>query len=301
MTTPAASIASKPGRSANRSAGARPAQVKRLLTQMPAYIVLGAWALFTLFVIGWVIISSFKTNAEVFRDVFALPKVWQFSNYANAWSQGNFALYFRNSVILTGISVIALLAISAPAAYILSRFDFIGRNLLTTTFIAGMGIPYSLVLIPLYVIMAQIKLINTLPGLILIYVSLSIPFTVYILTGFFVSLPKEMEEAAVIDGCNDYQVFYHVMLPLASPGLLTAGIFNAIGLWNEYQLVLVFMGKEEGRTLALGLYSLQNAMQYTGDWVGLFAGVCIVMIPTIILYVVLAEKMIAGITMGALK
>lgn len=286
---------------ASFSTRARKARIKKLLTQIPAYLILSLWSFFTIFVIGWVIISSFKTNAEIFRTVFDLPKVWQFSNYINAWSQGNFALYLRNSVFLTSASVAGLLLISAPAAYVLSRFKFIGRNFLTTTFIAGMGIPYSLVLIPLYVIMSRLGLINNLPGLILIYISLSIPFTVYILTGFFVTLPKELEDAAVIDGCNEFQTFWHVMLPLASPGLLTAGIFNAIGMWNEYQLVLVFMGNEEGRTLALGLYSLQNAMQYTGDWVGLFAGVCIIMVPTIVLYVILSEKMIAGITMGAVK
>ncbi len=279
----------------------RPPKLKKYLVQVPAYLVLGAWSLFTVFVITWVVISSFKTNAEVFRNVFDLPKVWQFSNYVNAWGQGNFALYLRNSIILTGASVVGVLAISAPAAYALSRFEFIGRSFLTTSFIAGMGIPYALVLIPLYVIMTRIGLINSIPGLILVYIGLSIPFTVYVLTGFFVSLPKELEYSAAIDGCNDFQTFWHVMLPLASPGLLTAGIFNAIGMWNEYQLVLVFMGNEQGRTLALGLYSLQNAMQYTGDWVGLFAGVSIIMVPTIILYVVLSEKMISGITMGAVK
>lgn len=288
-------------RPAPASASARSAKSNKYLSQIPAYIVLGLWSLFTIFVITWVIISSFKTNAEIFRSVFSLPKVWQIENYIDAWSQGNFALYLRNSLILTGFSVAGVLLVSAPAAYVLSRYDFIGRNLFTTTFIAGMGIPYSLVLIPLYVFMTQLKLINTLPGMILVYIGLSIPFTVYILTGFFVTLPKELEDAASIDGCNDFQVFTKVMLPLASPGLLTAGIFNAIGMWNEYQLVLVFMGDEKGRTLALGLYSLQNAMQYTGDWVGLFAGVCIIMVPTIILYLVLSEKMISGITMGALK
>lgn len=301
MTTPAISSNYPLPEKDSLSQSARQARIKKYVTQIPAYLVLGLWSFFTVFVISWVIVSSFKTNAEIFRHVFDFPKVWQISNYINAWSQGNFALYLRNSVILTGISVGGLLLISAPAAYVLSRFNFIGRNFLTTAFIAGMGIPYSLILIPLYVIVSRLQLANTLQGLILIYISLSIPFTVYILTGFFVSLPKELEDAAVIDGCNDFQVFWHVMLPLASPGLLTAGIFNAIGMWNEYQLVLVFMGNEQGRTLALGLYSLQNAMQYTGDWTGLFAGVCIIMIPTIILYVVLSEKMIAGITMGAIK
>jgi ABC-type glycerol-3-phosphate transport system permease component len=166
---------------------------------------------------------------------------------------------------------------------------------------AGMGIPYPLLFIPLFVIMASLNQIDSLVGLTIVYVSLSIPFTVYILTGFFSSLPTELEEAAIIDGCKDYQVFTKIMLPLASPGLITAAIFNFIGLWNEYQLALVFINSDENRTISLGLYSLSNSMQYTGDWVGLFAGIVIIMVPTIILYVFLSEKMIAGITMGASK
>lgn len=277
------------------------ARTKKLLVQGPAYLVLGLWSFFTIFVTSWVLISSLKTNQEIFRDVFRLPELWQWANYVKAWNAGNFALYFRNSVIAVSVSVLAILAVSAPAAYVLTRVRFKGRELITTGFMAGMGIPFSLVIIPLYVMLTSIKLVNSLPGLILVYIALSIPFTVYVLTGFFASLPKELEEAAMIDGCNDFQTFFKVMLPLASPGLLTAAIFNGIGLWNEYQLVLVFIGEESKRTLALGLYSLQNSMQYTGDWVGLFAGVSIIMVPTILLYIILSEKMISGITMGAVK
>lgn len=295
MTT--TSIVSNPQHEASR----RKARRNKVFAQLPSYFVLSVWSLFTIFVIGWVVIASFKTNAEVFKDVFSLPKVWQFSNYAKAWNASNFALYFRNSVIVTFSSVILILAVSAPAAYVLSRMEFRGRGTITTIFIAGMGIPVMLLLIPLFVIVTKMGIVNTLPGLVLIYVTVAIPFTVYILTGFFASLPKELEEAGVIDGCNDYVVFWKIMLPLASPGLITAAIFNGIAVWNEYLLVLVFVNDSDKRTLSLGLYSLQNAMQYTGDWVGLFAGVCIVMIPTILLFIVLSERMISGITMGAVK
>jgi N-acetylglucosamine transport system permease protein len=274
---------------------------RKYLLHAPAYIVLGVWSAFTIFVIGWVVIASFKTNAEIFRDVFSLPATWQFENYAKAWNASRFAVYFRNSVIVTFASVFLILFVSAPAAYVLSRMNFRGRGLLTSLFIAGMGIPVMLLLIPLFVIVTRMQMVNTLPGLILIYVTVSIPFTVYILTGFFASLPKELEEAGVIDGASDFGVFRRIMLPLASPGLITAAIFNGIAIWNEYMLVLVFVADSQKRTLSLGLYSLQNAMQYTGDWVGLFAGVSIVMVPTIILFIVLSEKMIAGITMGAVK
>lgn len=284
-----------------RPATARRINWRRYLTQAPSYLLLGAWSLFTLFVVAWVVLASFKTNAEIFAGVFGLPETWQFSNYAKAWETANFAVYFRNSLIVTFSSVVLILVVVAPAAYVLSRMNFRGRGTLTTIFIAGMGIPVMLLLIPLFVIVTALGIVNTLPGLILIYVTVAIPFTVYILTGFFASLPKELEEAAVIDGCSDYSVFTRIMLPLASPGLITAAIFNGIAIWNEYMLVLVFVGDSKKRTLSLGLYSLQNAMQYTGDWVGLFAGVCIVMIPTIILFIILSERMISGITMGAVK
>ena len=271
------------------------------IRQIPAHVVLGAWSLFTVCAIAWIILSSLKTTRELFQSTWALPSKLQFGNYVKAWATVQMSRYFFNSVLIVGISVVLILAVSAPAAYVLSRVRFRGNQLLTLLFTAGIGIPTPLLFIPLFVIMAALHLVNTIPGLILVYVSLSIPFTVYMLTGFFSSLPSELEEAGIIDGCSDYQVFWHVMLPLASPGLITAAIFNFIGLWNEYQLALVIVSNPKIRTLSLGLYALQNAMQFTGDWVGLFAAVVIVMVPTIILYIFLSEKIISGITMGAVK
>ena len=209
--------------------------------------------------------------------------------------------YFSNSLIVVLTSVFIVLFLSAPVSYILTRVKFKGSSVLLLIFIAGIGIPVQLLYIPLFILLTQIGVINSLWGLGLLYVSLSIPFTVFILSGFFASLPKELEEAATIDGCTDFQVYWKVLLPLASPGLITAAIFNFIFLWNEYQIALVFINDPDLRTLPLGLYALSNAMQYTGDWVGLMAGVVIIMVPTIILYTILSEKMIAGITMGSVK
>ena len=285
--------AARPGPWANKAAG--------FFNQTPAYLILGAWSLFTVFAIGWIIVSSLKTNRELFQSVWSLPSQLQLGNYVKAWTTVQVSRYFFNSTFIVAASVALILAVSAPAAYVLSRVRFRGNQLITVIFTAGIGIPTPLLFIPLFVIMATLHLINTLPGLILVYVSLSIPFTVYMLTGFFRSLPGELEEAGIVDGCSDYQIFWHIMLPLASPGLITAAIFNFIGLWNEYQLALVMISEPKFRTLSLGLYALQNAMQYTGDWAGLFAAVVIVMVPTIILYVFLSEKIISGITMGAVK
>lgn len=268
---------------------------------VPAYLVLGAWSFFTIFVIGWMALASLKSNREVFREPWSLPTSLQFENYERAWESAKLGDNFLNSVIIVGISVLVILIVSAPASYILSRVKFRGSNLITMIYIAGIGIPYPLLFIPLFAMLASMSLTNAREGLILVYVSLSIPFTVYILTGFFASLPSDLEDAAVIDGATDVQVFRHVMLPLASPGILTAAIFNFIGLWNEFQLALIFIQDPGQRTLSLGLYSLKNSMTYTGDWVGLFAGVVLVMAPTILLFIVLSERMISGITMGSVK
>jgi N-acetylglucosamine transport system permease protein len=275
--------------------------VKKWAGHIPAYLILGAWSFFTLFVILWIIMSSLKSNNELFKDVWAFPSQLHFENYVKALFAVDMVLYFANSLLVVLTSVLIILALSAPASYILSRKQFKGSNLITMLFIAGIGIPFPLLFIPLFVILTTFSINNTLIGLGVLFIALSLPFTVYMLTGFFGSLPVELEEAAIIDGASDFQVFFRVMFPLGMPGLITAAIFNFIGLWNEYQLALVFLNDPNKSTLSLGLYSLSNGMEYTGDWVGLLAGVVLVMVPTIILYIVLSERMISGITMGAVK
>jgi N-acetylglucosamine transport system permease protein len=275
--------------------------VKKWASHIPAYLFLGLWSLFTLFIILWVMMSSLKSNNELFANVWAFPGKLHFENYVKALFAADLEVYFLNSLAVVLTSVVVILMLAAPASYILSRKKFKGSNLVTLLFIAGIGIPVPLLFIPLFSIMTVLKINNTLFGLGVLFVALSLPFTVYMLTSFFGSLPVELEEAAIIDGASDFQVFFRVMLPLGTPGLITAAIFNFIGLWNEYQLALVFLNNPKYSTLSLGLYSLSNGMEYTGDWVGLLAGVMIVMIPTIILYVILSEKMISGITMGAVK
>jgi len=271
------------------------------LRHIPSYLFLGAWSLFTILAIMWVVMASLKTNRDVFRNPFTIPTDPQWQNYAKVWTTSDVGQGFLNSLIIVGISVALILLISSPAAYVLSRAKFRGRGLLTMIYIAGIGIPYPLLFIPLFALLAGLRMINTIQGIILVYVSLSIPFTVYILTGFFSSLPQELEDAAVIDGCNDFDVFRRVMLPLASPGIITAAIFNFIGLWNEFQLALIFIQDPDKRPLSLSLYALKNAMTYSGDWAGLFAGVVIVIVPTIVLFIWLSERMISGITLGSVK
>ena len=271
------------------------------VAQALMYLPLVLWVGFTVFAFLWIITASFKDNHELFANAWALPKTLHFENYDKAWRLARMGNYFLNSVFIVSISTGLILALSAPAAYVLSRIPFRGRELLSNSFIAGMGVPYQVLLVPLFLLLTQIRLVDTMPGLIIVYVALSLPFTIFVLMGFFRSLPSELEDAGAIDGASEWQLFYEVMLPLASPGIITAAIFNFIGLWNEYMLALVMINDQNKRTLSLALYGLQGSMQYTADWVGLFAGVVIVMLPTLLLFIVMSERVIEGITLGATK
>jgi len=265
------------------------------------YTTLIAWSIFSIGALLWIIFTSFKTNKELYAGVWALPQGFNFGNYIKAWNVVNLGRFFLNSVIVTTLSIFALTFLCTPAAYVLSRFNFKGRGFINNLIIGGMGVPYQLLLIPLYKIFLDIKLADNLLGLTLVYVVLSIPFTIYLLSGFIRSLPSELEQAALIDGCSEYGVFWKVIFPLAQPGIMAAAIFNFIFLWNEYMLALVFLPTSSNKTISLGLYSIQSAMQYTADWTGLFAAVVIVMMPTVIIYFILSEKVMTGITLGAVK
>ena len=271
------------------------------LKRIHLYILPILWSLFNIFCVYWIVVSSLKTNKEVFRAPWGLPASPQFENFVEIWELANLEVELRNSLIITAASVLLVLILCAPAAYVLSRIKFRGSGWLISLFVAGAGVPGAMLIIPLFVIMSDLGLINTLQGLILIYTTVSIPFSMFVLTGFFRTLPSEFEEAARIDGCSEFEVFWRVMLPLASPGLITVAIFNFVAIWNEYALALVFIQDEARMPLARGLYSIASSMIYTGNWVGLFAAVVIVMVPSIIVYILLSERLIEGITAGALK
>lgn len=274
--------------------------VKRVLGKFLTYAFLIAWVAFAFYAIGWIVASSFSTTREIFQNNLLHSGI-HLENYAKAFRTHKMALYFANSTVYVLGALFFIILIAAPASYVLSRVEFRGRRLAQSLFVAGMGVPGTMMMIPLFMVFVRLRLVNTLPGLIMVYVCMSIPFTVYLLTGFFGTLPRELEEAATIDGCSDIQAFWRIMLPLAQPGIITVTIFNFIGLWNDYFWALIFVNNAERRTLSLGLQSLVQSMRYTGDWAGLFASVVIVFLPTFILYIFLSEKIIAGITAGAVK
>jgi N-acetylglucosamine transport system permease protein len=246
------------------------------------------------------------------------PLAWSaaVSNYHKAWVESNFSRYFFNSVWVTGWSLLGTLAFAAMAAYVLARFEFRGNRALFLFFISGMMIPAQLLLIPVFFQYSRLsefgtqllapfgyrlQLYDSHFGLILLYIALSLPFTILVLSGFFKSLPGELREAAIMDGCGEYRTFWHVMLPLAKPGLITAAIFNFLGIWNEYIFALVFVNTPEKKTLPLGLASVSIQAQYKTDFGLMFAGLVIVVLPTLLVYMLLQRKLTEGITAGALK
>lgn len=259
------------------------------------------WSISIGMLVYFMIISAMKTNRTVFRQLWSLPEKLNITSFINAWSNLDFGRYTFNSVIVVLAAVALIIIISAPASYALTKMKMRFAQPITFFYIAGIGVPFQLLLIPVFKVLASLNLVDSLLGLVVVYTVFSIPFTVFLLTGFFLSIPSELEDSAYVDGCNEFQTFFKIMVPMATPGIVTAGIFNFISLWNEYLLALVFTSSSENRTLSLGLYSLYSSLQYTSDWVTIFAASVLSIIPTMILFIFLSEKLIAGITLGSLK
>lgn len=264
-------------------------------------LVIYLWCGFSIFVFSWVINSSLKSNHSFFSDIWGLVAAPNMGNYEKVWTNYHLNRYFLNSIFVVIPSVIGLIVVSAPAAYVLARKEFPLQKTITRLVSFGMGIPYQLLLVPLFFLLFNLRLINSKIGLVLVYIALSIPFTIFLLLGYFKTLPKSLEEAAEIDGCGPIRTFFQIMLPLAQNGLVSAAVLNFVGLWNEFLLALTFISGDSNYTLSMGLNALQGSLQYTGDWVSLFAAFTLVVIPTFIMFIFLSRSIVAGMTMGAVK
>lgn len=268
---------------------------------IPLSFILIIYSIIVIFPLVWIFSSSLKSSMEIFANVWALPKGIKWENYVNAWIEASIGKYFINSLFVTATSVFFILLLSAMVAYVLTRFRFLGNSFVFYYFLGGLMIPTFLGIVPLFLLLKDLHLLDNFIGLILVYIAYSLPFSIFILTPFFKSLPHELAEAAIIDGCSDFSVFWRIMLPLAKPGLITVGIFNFLGIWNEYILALVIISSGELRTLPLGIANLYMVQHYQADWGTLFAGLTIVMVPTLIVYIIFSKKLTSGITLGALK
>ena len=272
----------------------------------PGYIILTLWVLFTFVLLGWVVGASFSTSKEIFSGgVFKFETGIHLENYAKAWNTSNVSVFFMNSLVYASISCVLLIVICAPAAYVLSRFTFLGNKLIQNGFVAAMGVPATMIVLPLFGLVAGWNILNVSLAnravLIFLYVGINVPYTTIFLLTFFSNLSRSFEEAAAIDGCPPMKTFWKIMLPMAQPGIITVTIFNFINVWNEYFMSLIFANSDKVKSVAIGLYGMINSMRYTGDYAGMFAAVVIVFLPTFILYVFLSEKIIAGVTGGGVK
>ncbi|MFG3113617.1 carbohydrate ABC transporter permease [Streptomyces sp. NPDC048197] len=264
--------------------------------------VLVIWGLLVTMPLLWAVVSSFKDDTEIFGSPWSLPSVLHFDNWARAWDKANMGQYFLNSLIVVGGSLIGTMLLGSMAAYVLARFDFPGNRFLYFLFVGGMGFPVILALVPLFFVMKNMTLLDSYHGLILVYIAYSLPFTVFFLSGFFRTLPTSVAEAALIDGASHTRTFFQVMLPMAKPGLISVGIFNFLGQWNQYLLPTVLnVGDPDKKMLTQGLVALAVSQGYKGDWSGLFAGLTIAMLPVLAAYIIFQRQVVAGLTAGALK
>ena len=266
-----------------------------------ARILLYLWCAFSLFMLVWLLISSLKTDRELFKNPWSLFDIAQIENYSGVWQKNSFSQYFSNSFFVVSLACVFVTVLSAPAAYALAKTKFRFQKGLNYYFILGMGIPVQLLIIPLYSMLSQVGLVDNRWGLIAVYTAISIPFTIFLQSGYFATLPAVLGEAALIDGASPFQVFSRVMLPLGRSGIITSLIFNFISLWNEFMIALVFTSSSSNYTLPVGIYALNTAMTYTGKWTMLLAGLVIALIPTLIIYLLLSKNIIEGLTMGAVK
>ncbi len=259
------------------------------------------WAVLVIFPMLWLLYTAFKTDQEIFFSPWALPAVPQWDNFQRGWVDAHIGDYFLNSFIVVLPSLALILFLSAMTAYVLARFPFPGNRVIFYAFMAGLLFPVFLALIPLFFLVKDLHMLSTYQGLILVYVAYSLPFSVFFMTGFFRTLPSELHEAAIIDGANQYEVFFRVMLPLAQPGLVSIGIFNFLGMWNQYLLPVVLMTDAKRYVLTQGLSYMLHQQYYNNDWSGLFAAVTMIMIPTLLVYIIFQQQIQKGITVGALK
>lgn len=263
------------------------------------YVIFIAYGFTVVYPIFLMVMSSFKTTREIFRDPFALPSTWTFANYLEAWGRGNFSTYFMNSVLVTVASVIIVLVVGSLAAYPLGRYTFKGRDWLLLYFLSGLMLPIRLGILPLFFLMRELGLLNTLWSLIFVYSASGLPFTIFVLSNFFKTIPKELEEAARLDGASEVRIYAQVMLPLIRPALATVAIFNFIPWWNDFFFPLIFIRVERFKTLPLGLFSFFG--EHSNNWALLFAGLTITALPLLILYLFASQQIIKGLTSGALK
>jgi raffinose/stachyose/melibiose transport system permease protein len=245
------------------------------------------------------VFSAFKTTPQIFQSPFGIPDFTNVVNFVKIWNETNFLRYLLNSFIVTGASMALILTLGTMAAYAIARYEFWGAGFILMFFLAGLTLPLKLAIIPLFMLMRDLGVLNNQLSLIFVYTAMGLPTTVFILTGFIRTLPSELEDAARMDGASEARIMWSIMLPLVRPAMVIAGIQNVVPIWNDFFFPLVFIQRDNLKTLPQGLTTFMG--EYTTDWGVLFSGLTLSAAPIIIIYIILSKQFISGMTSGAVK
>lgn len=247
----------------------------------------------------WVILSSFKTNKEILDSAFALPASFDFGGYVRALRMSPIFRFFGNSVFISVVNTAINVLFVAMAAYVIARFEFRGKRLFTLLLSSSLLVPISALLMPIYLLMAKLHILDTKASLILVYAALGLPTSLFILRGTFLNIPREIEEAAAIDGAGTLRTFFVIALPMARPGLATAATLHFLTSWNEFMFALVLTKSESARTLPLALNYFSS--QFSFDYTAMFAAITLSVLPSIVAYVLLQEQVTGSLVAGSVK
>lgn len=262
------------------------------------FLMLITIAVIIIYPLIWMVLTGFKTNKELFLKTWALPEKFIWSNYKQAWDVG-VGRYFLNSILVTSTSVTATLLISACCAFALSRYEFKGQNIFLLIIIGGLMLAPQVSLISLFKLLQKLHIYNTYWALIIPYIAYRIPFTTFLIRSYMLTLPREIEDSAYIDGCSSWRVFWNIILPMSKPILATSALLAAMAIWNEFMFALVFIEDSSLRTIPVGIMNLRSTL--STDWTILLAGLTISALPMIILFVIFQKQFIRGITSGGVK
>ena len=277
------------------------------------YMVLFALAISIVVPVAWVFMASIKENSEFYGNPWALPLGFHWENFVNAWNAAKMGDYMMNSVIVTAMALGILLIVALPASYALARFQFKGSKFLNMAFMGGLFINVNYIVVPIFLMLrdgntwTQMNFgegwfLNNLFVLALVYAATALPFTIYLLSGYFVTLPHDFEEAAYIDGAGFFQTMWKIIFPMAKPSIITVILFNFLSFWNEYIISMTLMnGMDAPKTLPVGLLNLMQAQQSAAQYGMMYAGLVMVMLPTLILYIFVQKQLTQGMTVGGIK
>jgi N-acetylglucosamine transport system permease protein len=276
-------------------------KTKDFLLKWIVRIFLIIFTLFFMYPLFWNLMSSFKTNAEFLMNQVSFPKQLEWDNYVRAFTKANMGAYVFNSFFVVALSSVLLLFFVIPVSYALARYRFFGSGLIEAVFMMCIFIQVTYIMVPLYVRLNSLNMIDSLPALSLVYAVTSFPFSIFLLAGFMRTISKSFEESARIDGCSNWRILISIIIPLAKSGIATVTMLAAMGFWNEYPLALVLIRSEGNRTLPIGLAHLFQVQRRATDFGALFAALVIVLVPTIGIYLVGQRYLLKGISAGGLK